>query len=63
MSIVFWRGCRGGAGGVAANRIAAWDGNTWQPFGSGMTGTVYSLTVYNGELITGKFILRDYYCL
>lgn len=41
------------AGGVAANRIARWDGSTWQPLGSGMNAAVKALTVYNGELIAG----------
>ena len=45
------------AGDVIANNIAAWDGTTWQPLGSGMGGGyytgVYALTVYNGELIAG----------
>jgi hypothetical protein len=41
------------AGDVAANYIAAWDGNSWQAFNSGMNGDVRALTVYNGELIAG----------
>lgn len=41
------------AGGVSVNRIAAWDGNSWQSLGSGMNKTVYALTVYNGKLIAG----------
>ncbi len=41
------------AGGVPANRIARWDGSSWQSLGSGMNYTVYALTVYNGELIAG----------
>jgi hypothetical protein len=41
------------AGNVFANNIAAWDGTTWQPLGSGMNDSVYALTVYNGELIAG----------
>ena len=28
------------AGGVAANRIASWDGSSWSPLGSGMNGYV-----------------------
>jgi hypothetical protein len=51
----------GGAGGVDANMIACWDGNNWQPLGSGMSGVydwedfpeVYALTVYNGEVVAG----------
>ena len=38
---------------MAANRVARWDGSTWQPFGLGMNDDVRALTVYNGELIAG----------
>ena len=41
------------AGNTDANRIAAWDGSNWIPFGSGINGVVNSLTVYNGKLIAG----------
>jgi hypothetical protein len=41
------------AGGVAANRIATWDGNTWNPLGSGLSIYARSLAIYNGELIAG----------
>ncbi|UCC22520.1 MAG: hypothetical protein JSW23_00135, partial [Planctomycetota bacterium] len=44
------------AGDVIANNIAAWDGDSWQPLGSGMGGAVphvRALAVYNGELIAG----------
>jgi hypothetical protein len=41
------------AGDMVANNIAAWDGNSWQPLGSGINGSVRALTVYNGELIAG----------
>ncbi|MHC4160280.1 MAG: hypothetical protein ACYSSO_14540, partial [Planctomycetota bacterium] len=41
------------AGDVLANFIAAWDGNSWQPLGSGMNNRVYALAVYDGELIAG----------
>jgi len=49
------------AGGVAANSIARWDGATWRPLGTGMSGQldfncILSLSVYNGELIAaGRF--------
>ena len=40
------------AGGVPASRIARWDGTTWSPFGSGLPGSVSSLTVTPaGELV------------
>lgn len=35
------------------NRIAIWDGNSFQPLGNGLDHTVYHLTVYNGKLIEG----------
>jgi trimeric autotransporter adhesin len=45
------------AGGVRVNGIAAWDGSTWSPLGSGMTGgvypNVYALVVFDGKLIVG----------
>ena len=41
------------AGGVAANNIAAWDGTSWSPLGSGIKGTPYALTVYDSALIAG----------
>lgn len=48
------------AGGVAANRIARWDGTTWSPLGSGLQGCLWpgndrgsSLVIYNGELVVG----------
>jgi hypothetical protein len=41
------------AGGVAANNIARWNGNAWQPLGSGTNGGVNALIGYNGELIAG----------
>ncbi len=44
------------AGEVIANYIARWDGTNWSPVGSGMSGSVYALTVYNGELIAGGAI-------
>jgi hypothetical protein len=43
------------AGGIDVNNIAAWDGNSWQPMGSGFNDWVYALTVYNGELIAGGY--------
>lgn len=41
------------AGGARANFIAAWNGVSWQPLGSGMNSIVHSLAVYNGQLIAG----------
>jgi hypothetical protein len=43
------------AGNVVANNIAAWDGTSWHPLGSGMNDIVWALTVYNGELIAGGY--------
>gem|GEM_PF-1271502 len=41
------------AGGVVANRIAAWDGVDWSPLGSGMDNYVKALAVYDNRLIAG----------
>ncbi len=42
------------AGGVAANRIARWNGSAWFPLGSGMNSTVTALTTLpNGDVIAG----------
>ncbi|MFN9133756.1 MAG: beta strand repeat-containing protein, partial [Phycisphaerales bacterium] len=46
------------AGGQAAGGIAAWDGTSWQPVGTG-TGEVRALTVYNGRLIAGGQLAWD----
>jgi len=43
------------AGGVACNRIARWNGSTWQALGSGMDDEVLALAVYNGELVAGGY--------
>lgn len=41
-------------GGVAANRIAKWDGSTWSPLGTGSTGRVNAMAVNaNGILFAG----------
>jgi len=46
------------AGGQTVNRIARWDGSSWQPFSSGgqiglASGSMATLTIWNGELIVG----------
>lgn len=42
------------AGGVAANRIARWNGSAWSPIGAGPGGTVRALAVLpNGTLVAG----------
>ena len=41
------------AGGVSANGIAAWDGSSWAPLGTGMDHYVYALTVCDNKLIAG----------
>ena len=40
------------AGGVAANRIAKWNGSAWSALGSGMNGAVYALAVAVGTTST-----------
>ncbi|MCC6678099.1 MAG: hypothetical protein IT436_13240 [Phycisphaerales bacterium] len=37
------------AGGVTANRIAAWDGTRWSPLGTGMDTLVNALTTYDPD--------------
>ncbi|UCC31334.1 MAG: hypothetical protein JSU86_03475, partial [Phycisphaerales bacterium] len=46
-------GLKSTGGGVAAERVARWDGAQWWPLGSGMDDRVGDLTVHNGELIAG----------
>jgi hypothetical protein len=41
------------AGGVPANHIAAWDGDSWSTLETGTSGVVLALTVYDGSLIAG----------
>ena len=41
------------AGGADADRIAKWNGGSWQAVGTGMNSYVYALCVYNGELYAG----------
>jgi hypothetical protein len=50
-------------GGVAAERIARWDGRSWSPLGSGTNGTVSELIVFDdgsasgpGLYVLGNFI-------
>ena len=48
------------AGSERVNGVASWDGATWSPVGQGLkrttTDVVFSLILYNGELIaTGRF--------
>ncbi len=38
-------------GGIAANRIARWDGASWAPMGGGLLYHPWNLAVYNGDLI------------
>jgi hypothetical protein len=46
------------AGGVSANRIARWDGETWHALGEGLNGTVYALATFDGDLIAGGFFTQ-----
>lgn len=42
------------AGGIAANRIARWNGSTWSTFGGGLDGEVVALrALANGDVIAG----------
>ncbi len=39
--------------GVSANRVAKWDGETWQSVGAGVSGNVYALSYRDGFLYAG----------
>ena len=39
--------------GSAAHNIAAWNGATWEPLGSGTDGTVHALAEFGGDLYAG----------
>src|SRR2546426_9667929 len=39
------------AGSSLQNSIAGWDGSSWHSLGTGVTGSVRALTVYNDNLI------------
>lgn len=42
------------AGGVAASRVARWDGIAWHPLGAGVDGTVFALAVTpSGDVLVG----------
>src|SRR5436190_19590466 len=42
------------AGGVAASRVASWNGSVWSPLGAGCNGRVAALCVLaNGDLVAG----------
>src|SRR6185369_4497101 len=43
------------AGGVAALRIARWNGSAWSALGAGMNGTVHSLAAIGSSLYAGGF--------
>ncbi|MHC5002535.1 MAG: hypothetical protein ACYTJ0_05370 [Planctomycetota bacterium] len=38
------------AGGIAADRVARWDGSAWIPMGNGLNNAVRSFTVHDGSL-------------
>ena len=46
------------AGGVEAYAIAAWDGSTWSPLGSGMNWIVGALGVFDNSLMVGGDFIR-----
>ena len=41
------------AGGAPAAHVAAWDGGAWSALGSGTSGDVYAVEVYDGEVVAG----------
>ncbi len=42
-----------GAGGVAANYVARWNGTSWSGLGTGMNSIVFALTTHAGQLVAG----------
>lgn len=48
-------------GGIIANNIARWNGNSWEAIGEGIPGTVRDIVRHNGTLyITGMFYPSGY---
>ncbi len=45
----------GGINGTPVSSIATFNGSTWQSLGSGITGSVYALTVHNNELVAAGY--------
>src|SRR5262249_57631860 len=41
------------AGGIAANRIARWNGSSWSALGSGIQGAVRALAVSGSDVYAG----------
>lgn len=40
-------------GNTAMANIARWDGSAWSPLGSGISGFIYALAIYDGNLYAG----------
>src|ERR1044072_6401219 len=50
--------------GVSANRIAKWDGSSWQPMGSGFpneTSSRHAFDVFNGNLVCMNCIYSPFH--
>jgi hypothetical protein len=47
-------------GGVAANRIAKWNGTAWSALGTGVDGWVYSMAVYNDGTGSALYALGSF---
>lgn len=55
---VYVGGLFSSAGGVPANRIAKWDGNSWSALGSGVNGAVHAIAVIGNDVYAaGSFTL------
>jgi hypothetical protein len=57
---LFLTGSFQSAGGVAVNNIARWNGSSWSPLGSGLSGSGAALTIYDdgggpGLIVGGYF--------
>jgi hypothetical protein len=43
-------------GTTTLNHVTRWDGSTWQPLGTGITGSIRTIAVYNNELYVAGVI-------
>jgi hypothetical protein len=44
--------------GNTVNRVALWNGSSWESLGTGMNGLVNALAVYNGKLYAGGHFMQ-----
>jgi hypothetical protein len=51
--LLFAGGSFTAAGAQSASRVAAWNGTSWSPLGSGLDNAVMAMTTFEGRLIVG----------